>query len=486
MGTGASTKRKETKGKPASRQRIDSPSLERRRRLLLGRVQTRPFERVPPREQFHENPPQDDDPVFIHWRNWEEVNAFRKSAEDVQVSPGWLGSNSLELLDPFQPPGSPLPSLLAPLLLKVAQVQRLGEDVKRGQGHLTFYELLALHSALRWAAPEVLLELLYCVFDCDGDDNLSVKDLHGGISAFLELQEASGSLVGTDLDGAFNPQDEKARDQEARRLAVKAIKEFGGVPPPMPAKSALPEALTEEEEEEEGEDEEDSTSNPEDAAAGAADAAGAGGGTSSEASDSEESGQSNLSTTPVNEGRSEGKRKTGKEKKSTDVKVPQQTARKRRGFNCCARAPPDESADEGTPSKAASDSKKAKTAAKAAAKAATKEAAKKKKKKAVVVHQPNQGQKGACLIGGCGPCGRKQRVLTFPQWQSWLTETGLLPEGLLPPPEAPGTLAPQTASIATGAGVGDLSDEEEEDDDQFMATKAAPRYAERRPLLRTR
>lgn len=480
MGTGASTKRK---GKGASKQCIYSPSLQRRRRLLLGRIETQPFEQVPPREQFHENPPQDDDPVFIHWRNWEEVNAFRKSAEDVQVLPGWLGLNSLELLDPFQPPGTPLPSLLAPLLIKVAQVQRLGEDVHRGQGLITFYELLSLHSALRWAAPEVLLELLYCVFDSDGDDYLSVKDLHAGISAFLELQEASGALVGTDLDGAFDPQDSKARDREAHRLAVKAIEAFGGVPPPMPAKStALLEALTEEEEDEDGDDSSDPVA--EDAAEDAVvDAARVGGGTSSEASDSEESGQSNLSTTPVNEGRSEGRQRTSKDKKSTDLQVPQQTAQKRRGFSCCGTAPRDESADEGTTSKAASDSKKAKAAAKeAAAKRAAKEAA--KKKKAAVVHQPNQGQKGAGLLGGCGPCGRKQRFLTFPQWQSWLTETGLLPEGLLPPPEAPGTLALQT--VPAGAGVGYSSDEEDGEDDQFMATKAAPQYAERRPLLRTR
>jgi len=462
MGTGASTKRK---GQPASKQCIDSLSLERRRRLLLGRVELGAFEKVRPREQFHEAPPEDDDPVFMRWRDngdWDEVDAFRKHADDVQNPPGWLGKNSLELLDPFQPPGSPLPSLLAPLLLKVAQVQRLGEDVQRCKDHLTCYELLALHSALRWAASEVLLELLYCVFDSDGDDHLSVEDLSTGISAFLELQEASGALVGTDLDGAFNPQDIKARNREAHRLAVMAIKDFGGVPPPTPVK---PTAVLEEPVEEQEQDEEASNDPSENDAAG-----GAGGGSSSEASSSEESGQSNLSTKPLREGKSETKRKNSRDKRATDAKVPPPVARKNRGFRCCGAAPRDESADEGTTAKTASDIKKSKAAA-------TKGAA---KKKAAVVHQPAQGKKGGCLTGACG---NKQRVLTFPQWQDWLSQTGLLPEGLLPPPAAPDTLALQAVPAATGAGVGDSSDsEEDEDDGQFTATQAAPQYRQRRPL----
>merc|ERR1712008_467331 len=83
-----------------------------------------------------------------------------------------------------------------------------------------------------------------------------------------------------------------------------------------------------------------------------------GGGTSSEASDSEESGQSNLGTKPFTEGRSGGKRKSGKDKKSTDLEVPRRGARKSGGFRCCGKAPRDESADEAKISKAASDSKK--------------------------------------------------------------------------------------------------------------------------------
>lgn len=210
-------------------------SLRRCRRVLFGSFAPRKFEEVAPWQQFSAIP-EDDDPVFCRIGGLAAANQFRRLAEQVQYADGYLHENALELLGMGISPRSQL----GQQLFKVAQVQMVS-PAPRGP-YLTCYELLALNGVLRGGSDEELLELLYCVFDVDGDDRIGVADLSRSILAFMDFsaEEQQG------LDAA----EKKKQARLAQAIAEIALGKFGIIelddfqalgtavqppPPPLPA-----------------------------------------------------------------------------------------------------------------------------------------------------------------------------------------------------------------------------------------------------------
>ncbi|CAJ1367188.1 unnamed protein product [Effrenium voratum] len=191
-------------------------SLQRRRRLLFGSQETRPFESVPPRSQFRAEA-QDEDLVFQ--RLGIDAQSLRLNLEAIHRDhdEGFLRPNALETLRLQLPEAAPI----SRRLYRVAQAQLGLVEPRRAQ--LTCYEVLALAGLLRSGSSAELLELLFCVFDADGDDRIGQADLEAGIDAFLQL----ASLPEADAKD-FRRLDMRKRKAEVQRLAKLAMQDFAG------------------------------------------------------------------------------------------------------------------------------------------------------------------------------------------------------------------------------------------------------------------
>eukprot|EP00930_Biecheleria_cincta_P075669 TRINITY_DN6284_c0_g1_i2.p1 TRINITY_DN6284_c0_g1~~TRINITY_DN6284_c0_g1_i2.p1 ORF type:complete len:577 (+),score=164.70 TRINITY_DN6284_c0_g1_i2:1023-2753(+) len=211
-----------------------SASWRRRRRLLFGVLDPGPFESIPVRQQYSEIP-QDGDFVFGRFAGGiAEADGLRRLCNERKYDhdEGYLRVDALELLGLGLVSTQPLTRRLH----KLAQVSHILPGPRRPL--LTCYELLALFSVLRAGSKEELLELLFCVFDADGDDQVSSEDLAGTVLAFLQLQEATANFDQGDLK-AFKKLDLKKKRAESLRIAQSAIKEYGqeeGEEEPQPGK----------------------------------------------------------------------------------------------------------------------------------------------------------------------------------------------------------------------------------------------------------
>lgn len=221
MGSGAGKAQKPAQGadRPGG---PGSASWRRRRRLLFGILDPGPFESTPVRQQYSEIP-QEGDFVFGRFPGGlAEADGMRRLCNERKYDhdEGYLRVDALELLGLGLMSTQPLTRRLH----KLAQVSHILPGPRRPL--LTCYELLALLSVLRAGSKEELLELLFCVFDADGDDQVSTEDLASTIQAFLQLQEATANFDQGDLK-AFKKLDVKKKRAEALRIAQSAIKEYG-------------------------------------------------------------------------------------------------------------------------------------------------------------------------------------------------------------------------------------------------------------------
>mmetsp|Transcript_46012 Transcript_46012/g.127779 ORF Transcript_46012/g.127779 Transcript_46012/m.127779 type:complete len:467 (-) Transcript_46012:61-1461(-) len=240
MGSGASRRAKKKESAAGTGFTLDdaggahSASLRRRRRVLFGTSQQRQFERLPPSEQYDANQEEEGDPVFERFPDEAAIDAFRAKARGVQDPDGFLSERAVELLEMKLRTGS----TLSKRIFRVAQAQYLpmalqqqpgGKSGKSGApsrpDKLTCYELLALYSVLRVGSIEELLELLFCIFDVDGDDRVSAQDLEQVVGCFLELGDNTG-LSGADLE-EYNHVAAGKRTATVRRIAQRAIKQYG-------------------------------------------------------------------------------------------------------------------------------------------------------------------------------------------------------------------------------------------------------------------
>ncbi|CAE8680803.1 unnamed protein product [Polarella glacialis] len=199
-----------------------SPALLRRRKVLFQSAEPRKFESIPPRAQYAAVPEEADDCVFSRFvGGMQGANDLRRRAEAIQYyhDDGYLGEHCMELLGLGLVPGT----VLSRRLFRVAQAQEVLPGPRRPQ--MTCYELLALYSVLKAGTVEELLELLFCVFDSDGDDKVGVEDLRLGIDAFLQLQEAGSGMSPQDFKD-FGRLDDRVRRAEALRIAELAVKEY--------------------------------------------------------------------------------------------------------------------------------------------------------------------------------------------------------------------------------------------------------------------
>lgn len=240
MGGAATTGRQRKKAKGAADQDDKiPPALSRRRRILFGEDYAEalhPFELVPVEKQFREFPEDDHDLVFNKRLGMEHANDFRLKAEQTAGVDRFLRPHSIENLQ--------LPivteSALSRRLYILGQVGNYSElwrspEVKMpqrpgapGNSQLTCFELLAMYSVLRGGTESELLELLFCLFDVDQDDFVSVEDFQTTIGDFLDAQDRSKAmghgLKGSEL-AAYNKIDDKAK--EARQIAERALSEYG-------------------------------------------------------------------------------------------------------------------------------------------------------------------------------------------------------------------------------------------------------------------
>lgn len=221
MGSGVSKKPPDSgKGSGKGKSGL-SLALLRRRRLLFQSDTPRTFEAVAPRQQYTAAP-EAGDPVFerLQW-GIVEANSIRQKAFAIQYhnDVGYLGEHAIELLGLGLVPGS----VLSRRLFRLAQAQDIQPGPRRPQ--MTCYELLALYSLLKAGSAEELLELLFCVFDADGDDRIGIEDLSVSIDGFLQLQEAAAHLSAAEQK-EFKMMNERTRREEARRLAEEAVRVF--------------------------------------------------------------------------------------------------------------------------------------------------------------------------------------------------------------------------------------------------------------------
>lgn len=380
------------------------PALRRRRRVLFGGGSVpRRFELVKPKEQYKAAQDEPEDPTFQ--RLGAEVETFRRRAEHVQSKKsGYLDENAIELLGLGLAPGS----FLSKRLFHVAQAQII--EGKRRTA-MTCYELLSLHGLLRNGSTEDLLELLFCVFDYDGDDHLTRQDLSLGVLAFLELPEASENLDGDGLKD-FKRLNVKGRRREARRIADLAIKTYA----------------TASDFEQTGNSSVESSPPSSPDPSGRQDASSLKEGPSSIKDDEENKSEQtpaldNLSTTPA----------------TTGAPVEDATPKaqpKRRGL-CRGKAPADDdSKSEGEAPASKIDSMQTETGepkrrsrglcrGKAPADDKSSDGEQTPKKRPP---PPASRRQGSCMGGG-----RKKKgppALTYSQWLQWLAVSGLMPAGL--------------------------------------------------------
>lgn len=199
-------------------QQFPDPSIRRRRRLLFRRLLKRSFEDLQPTEQFFALQHEEDDPAFTRLSSSEEADEFRRRAKQLEFwhDDGYLGEHAVDLLGM----ALKIEGHLARRLFRLAQVQRVTPGPRRAQ--LTCYELLALYSVLKGGTAEERLQLLFCVFDADGDDRVGLEDLATTILALIELEEAVYDFEGSDLQDFH-----RVKGLEARKLADFIIKQYG-------------------------------------------------------------------------------------------------------------------------------------------------------------------------------------------------------------------------------------------------------------------
>mmetsp|Transcript_139715 Transcript_139715/g.243272 ORF Transcript_139715/g.243272 Transcript_139715/m.243272 type:complete len:536 (+) Transcript_139715:54-1661(+) len=220
-------------GKGTSSQQTEvTPAIRRRRRALLGSEETQQFESLAPFKQFTEYPDYDD--AVFDRLGMKEANDFRNKASSRCNFDGYLAEHCIELLGLGVGP----PSTLSKRLFNIAQVSSAISLSPEHQDEeaapdtpptarkalMTCYELLALYSVLRAGSLDELLELLFCIFDVDGDDKVSVDDFAESIGCYLTL--------GFDLDDSDELRSlqgrEKDRDAAVRRLAIETVKKYSG------------------------------------------------------------------------------------------------------------------------------------------------------------------------------------------------------------------------------------------------------------------
>jgi len=240
-------------GAPTGEFARDPPALRRRRKVLFGAAQVAqrtPFEAVPPRQQFSASILEPSgDLVFNRLADLGGINHLRKRADEIQYGKdGYLDENAIELLELGLATGTPL----SKRLFQVAQAQKV-EGAGPRRPLMTCFELLALSSVLRAGEDAELVELLYCIFDVDADDKLSVEDLTVSIDAFLGIQDAAEKLENKEDREDFANMDFQLRHKEARRLAELAIKDYGVVENSDDEVGAAEEKVSEAEEKEDGE-----------------------------------------------------------------------------------------------------------------------------------------------------------------------------------------------------------------------------------------
>jgi len=180
------------------------------------------------------------------------ANEFRRNSHKVCNADGYLGPHAIELLGleinttcalsnrlyKIGQVGRSLPALQPPAVDEAAGPKLLDEEHDhRGArpAMLTCYELLALFSVIRAGSKDDLLELLFCLFDIDEDDRVSIEDFEATIAGYLELEGTIG-LLGAELD-EYKKFESKQRTSAARRVAELAIAKYScGVelPPPDP------------------------------------------------------------------------------------------------------------------------------------------------------------------------------------------------------------------------------------------------------------
>lgn len=211
-------------------------SLRRRRRLLFGGDDARPFESVGPREQFRAPL---EDPNSLVLQRLGNCSDLQLKFETIQREgdEGFLRDHVLEHL-PFDPRLPPTQPILR-RLFHLAQAQLLALPRRK---LLTCYEVLALYALVTRGSAEEFLELLFCVFDADGDDQVGLFDLEASMDAFLQLPEAM-ELPGSQAK-EIRTLDARKRNTELRLLAKKALQDFAmddseDEEPPKPLEAAV-------------------------------------------------------------------------------------------------------------------------------------------------------------------------------------------------------------------------------------------------------
>lgn len=178
------------------------------------------------------------------------ANEFRRNSNKVCNADGYLGPHAIELLGldisansalsnrlyKIGQVGRSMPALQPPPVDETAGPKPADEEHDPRAPRpamLTCYELLALFSVIRAGSKDDLLELLFCLFDIDEDDRISLGDFEATIAGYLELEGATG-LQGAELD-EYNKFEPKQRTLAAKRVAELAIAKYScGVELPPP------------------------------------------------------------------------------------------------------------------------------------------------------------------------------------------------------------------------------------------------------------
>jgi len=348
-------------------------SLQRRRRLLFGGDDARPFESVGPRDQFRAPL---EDPNNLVLQRLGNCSDLQLKFETIQREgdEGFLRDHVLEHL-PFDPRLPPTQPILR-RLFHLAQAQLLALPRRK---LLTCYEVLALYALVTRGSAEEFLELVFCLFDVDGDDQVGLLDLEASMDAFLQLPEAM-ELPGSQAK-EIRTLDARKRNTELRGLAKKALQDFAmdesdEEPPPVEPTVEVPEP----------------TPNSPDTPKASAEA--------------------ELMSTSSKVAEVEG---------FTEPKA------KPKGGGCCSN--PKETPEERAAKEAKQAEAKLKREQEAKEKADKAAAEKQRKEKEAKAKAKAKGRKGrqsaACL---CGPA--PQLRLSFRQWLRWLLSLELLPPKL--------------------------------------------------------
>lgn len=367
------SRRKSREKDPEEPKEITNPAILRRRKVLFSTTDSPEFESVPPIEQYAE-PRDDDDPVFKRFGRSDEANEFRRKAESIRYfeDAGYLREEAISLLDLDLEQGC----FLSDRLFQIGQIQKVPSAAKR-RPLLTCYELLALYSVFRHGTQGEFLELLFCIFDVDGDDSISVSDLTSAIDAFQ-------AYIDIDIEKTH---------VSSKRLAEQAITEYSSLD--------VSEEKVELEQDQKSDDEW-----------------------------SKKSDDSDLSKKPL----------TG------DTKPPKQ---RRCGF-CRGKPPADDTSDDEEDVTVAKPQLKRRGLCRGKSPADSDDPPEPKIEK-------KKNTKSRCCLCSCGTGRKKKPALNFKQWQAWLNESGLLPEGFAqeytpppPPPSATLLQRPRSNSMQLG------------------------------------